>query len=649
MKLFRKYTTIVLMGLALAGSVSLTSCSDDKDEFSTDQYTGDFRLNVWGPSPVARGGELRFLGVGMDKITGVTLPGAGKITDIKVISSTEIRITVPQSAEEGYIIIHGPEGDITSKTLLAFIEPISVDEITPNPVKPGETLTLKGEYLNKIHEVIFSENKVDADAVIPEDEFLTHSRTEISFVVPATAKTGGLILSDADPEMPNWIILDEDVTVIIPMVDNIQNLDTANPGDIVTVKGTNLDLVTAIVMANGEEIEFTYADGVIPFAIPDNACEGPVCLVTESGVEVVAATIGVCQPENLVATPSTELRPGTVVTLTGKNLQMIGSIALPTSGDPVYPEFTIVNNEKLTFTFLPLARSGEAILSLKGGGQVSIALTTAKSEVTTTDRLPAGAKVTINGKNLDLLASISFAGEIAPVTPVSETEATLTIPVTATSGMATLNMTNGENGRWMASIDAPTGAYIISGGNITGDRIATFNLGNASQLADVLVNGQKAQYILDGSTLMVYLPENYGKGTQITLVSADGSQIEYVYDFVNPNAGPEAIWEGSWENSGWGGNQDLAWGGYDWSTVKAGTVLTAVCTPLVGEGEWWCVSFRHGNNWGNLPGDVGAQIDTPEGGMASIVLSQEIIDDLVENGGLVITGDGYTLTKVTLE
>ena len=655
MNIFKKYSMFVLTTLALAGTVALSSCRDDKDEFSTDQYTGDFKLNVWGPCPVARGGELRFLGVGMDKVTAITLPGSGKVTDIKVISDKEIRIVVPQDAEEGYLIVHGPQ-DVTTKTPITFLEPISVDEITPNPVKPGEVLTLKGDYLNLIHEVIFSANKVDEDAVVTEEDFLNHSRQEISLIVPAQAKTGGIILSDADEEMPNRIILDQDITVVLPEVDKIISLDKANPGDVVKVSGSNLDLVEAVVMANGESVDFDYAagegaKGTITFTIPANACEGPVCFITASGVEIVAVNIGECKPEDLKATPATDLLPGTTVVITGKNLQMIATLSLPTAGGLAETPFNLDSNEQLSFEFTAEAQTGNAVLALKGGGELTLALATLKPVITTTEALPAGKSATITGKNLNLVAAITFPGGVkAEVTKAEADQATVVVPVTATSGTATVHITNGESTTWEANVSEPTGAFIISGGEEVGaNRMVEFIIGNPEKLANVVVNKQQVKYILEGDLLMIRLPENYGIGTQIVLTSNDGSSLVYTYDFVNPDAGPTVIWEGSWTNIGWGGNQDLAWGGFDWSTVSAGQTLTAVCTPEVGEGEWWCVSFRHGDGWGNLPGDVGAQIDTPEGGKASFVLTQEIIDDLVANGGLVITGDGYTLTQVTLQ
>lgn len=763
MKIFKKYSLIVLMGLTLAGSAMLSSCNDDKDDFSTDQYTGDVRLNVWGPSPVMRGGELRFLGSGMDKVTAITLPGAGKITDLKLVCSQEVRITVPQDAEEGYLTVHTAQGDIVAKTLLTFLEPLSIDEIKPTTVKPGDTMTVTGNYLNNIHEVLFSADKTNADASVAEEDFISHSRTEISFVVPAEAKTGALILSDANEEMPNWVICDEEITVVTPTVDNIQTFQTANPGDVINIKGENLDLVVAVVMANGEEIEYTFnQDGTITFVLPDNACDGPICLVTASGVEVVAVNIGACQPEDLVATPAEEIRGGQEVVITGKNLQMVSAIALPAVESV---EFTLESNEKIVFTFPAEAQSGDVVMTLKGGGQVSVSLETAKPAVLTTEQLPAGATVTLIGKNLDLLTKITFAGGTeATVEEPTADAAAITVPVTAQSGAATLHMANGESSEWNANIAEPAGAFIIDGpaDESLAGTVVTFTVGNPDKLAAVLVNGESVQFIINGSTLFVNVPNSAGKNTSVVLVSTDGSQLEYLFDFVpatkvamtiwdgmwecagwggnqdlawggfdwttipagavmtiymtpttdgwwcislrhadgwgnipglqeqydTPENGilevtltqevlndiitcnglvvtgdgfimnrievswenslEEAIWTGEWTNSGWGGNQDLAWGGFDWSTVKADSTLRAYCTPI-DPSAWWCISFRHGDGWGNLPGDVGSQIDTPEGGVAEIVLSREVLDDLINNGGLVITGDGYTLTKVTIE
>ena len=84
------------MGLMMVGSMTFSSC-DDGTELDTNQYVKGIALNAFGPSPVARGGELRFIGSNLNQVTAVAIPGCGDITDITVISAEEIRVTVPQT------------------------------------------------------------------------------------------------------------------------------------------------------------------------------------------------------------------------------------------------------------------------------------------------------------------------------------------------------------------------------------------------------------------------------------------------------------------------------------------------------------------------------------------------------------------------
>lgn len=87
MKKYSKYTALLMMCLMLVTSLSFTACNDD--DFDTNQNRGGISLEVFGPCPVARGGELRFIGSGMNQINSVTIPGCDDITDIKVVSTAK--------------------------------------------------------------------------------------------------------------------------------------------------------------------------------------------------------------------------------------------------------------------------------------------------------------------------------------------------------------------------------------------------------------------------------------------------------------------------------------------------------------------------------------------------------------------------------
>ena len=110
----------------------------------------------------------------------------------------------------------------------------------------------------------------------------------------------------------------------------------------------------------------------------------------------------------------------------------------------------------------------------------------------------------------------------------------------------------------------------------------------------------------------------------------------------------QAIWSGEFVCSGWNGNQDLAWGNFDWTTIEAGTKVMFYFKKN-NPGQWGCISLRHGKDWGNLPAPIPGQYDLDEDeGVLSVVFPQNVLDDIIANNGLVITGDNYTLTKVAV-
>nr|WP_298673327.1 hypothetical protein [uncultured Prevotella sp.] len=171
MKINRIKTLLIFVAIALAG-LTFASCSHD--DLNTDQYTGT-KMNVYGPNPVARGGQLRFLGSNMNDVVKITIPGSGDVTDLKHVSDKEVDVTVPQNAEVGYVTLTFKDGTKQiSKTQLTYSEPISIASISPETVNPGDVITIKGEYLNLIHAVIFSNN-----ISIGDSAFIVHSRNEI--------------------------------------------------------------------------------------------------------------------------------------------------------------------------------------------------------------------------------------------------------------------------------------------------------------------------------------------------------------------------------------------------------------------------------------------------------------------------------------
>ncbi len=661
MKTLNKLTAAVMAGLMLISGVTFTSCNDDDDDFSTQQYVGGVTLNVFGPSPVARGGELRFLGSGMKQIQSVTIPGAGDITDINVISDNEIRITVPQNAEPGHVVLHSPKGDITTKTILTFTEPISIEKLSPLSVKPGDELTITGDYLNLISEVIFAD-----DVTVDKKDFTSHSRYEIKLAVPAEAQTGKIILSDG-AEIPNWIYSEDELSVVLPSAETVVDLSAAKPGDVVKVKGVNLDLVEKVVMPNGDEVEFTINGDELSFVLPENASDGAVCMIPASGVKVVIATIGMAEPTDLVAVPATELRAGNTIVISGKNLEVVSEIIFP--GADAATDFTLKADNSIEVVMPAEAVTGDVVLNLLSGKSVTLPIATAKPGdiAYSVASIPVGDMLTVTGKNLDVVARVDFIGGVSAV-PESATsgELTVIVPTTAETGALTFVMANGESVEGPSlEMSFPSCAWLTAvPEKFVKGQIYTLSISNADRLTEVMLNGAKAQYICNASAgeLTIQIPSGLEGIYELKLISDNG---EIAYDIRIVPA----------ETIAYEGPTMLTWGddgrfGIDMSFFKEAKPGDKLKLYFTQNDNWGQVQFNNGA-WGNgsmiFPEIGGAYLNTDNVGGKdvteySLTLTEEVLNDILSNpgdyfglnssynvtgvSGMVIQGSDWNVEKI---
>lgn len=628
-----RLSVLCLAGALLLTGVSFTSCLKG-DDVDTNQYVGGISLNVFGPSPVARGGELRFLGSGMNQVTAVVIPGCADITDINVISDREIRITVPQEAQPGLVTLRTPNGDITTKTELTFTEPISIENFTPATVLPGDELTIEGEYLNLIHEVIFAD-----DVTVTEEDFITHERNMIKLLVPEEAQTGQIILSDGE-ELPNLIYSEEDLVVTLPSVETVVNKENAKPGDVVEINGENLDLVRQMLMPDGTEVEFTVTSPIaIEFILPENASDGDVVVIPASGVKVTAAHLTMAVPTNLVATPAFGLRGGDEIVLTGLNLDVVTSLSFPGVAENVQP--ASLSEKELTVVMPEAAQSGSLILNTKSGKQVSIVIETLKPLVGSYNpsSIPAGESLLINGQNLDLVASVTFGGgQTVAVSSSSASQLSVSVPMEAETGNIVLNMYNGETVEGPSlTVTKPQCCYVMNlPEKVDAGALLELEVANGDKLTQVNVNGSQVQFILRDSKLMISLPaETVGEAT-LELVSSNGS-ISYQIEIVGSMG--TLIYEGPLATGSWANSAQISSNMF--ATAQVGQVITVVVSDLQAGAQG---SFKN-SSWAAIaPGTEYFNID----GNFSLTITQDILTQL-QSGGLIISGQNYTIESVYIK
>ena len=653
-----------MMCLLVVSGFMFTACDDD--DLDTNQFTGGIKLNVFGPCPVARGGELRFIGSGMDQVTGVVIPGCDEITDITVVSNEEITVTVPQDAVEGKVILNTPQGEIETITEITYLEPVSIEDFSPKTVKPGDELVITGEYLNLMRAVIFE------DGVTVEVAEENRTRNEIRVIVPAEAQTGFIgvtdlgIQKDGTPEpngIANEIYSEEELTVTLPAVSQIVELTGKKPGDVVTITGTDLDLVTTVLMPNDSVAEFAYVNEALNITLRDDATDGAIRMLPASGVEVVAANLTMAVPTELAANPATGLRGGNVITITGVDLDVVTNVTFP--GWTEATELDTQSATEITVTMPAAAQSGDIVLNTASGKTATVAIATLKPAVASyspAGGVGAGNNLTISGSDLDLVASVAFTGgaSVSDSMFVSHTatEIVLTVPTSgANTGALTLTMVNGEVVEAPeVAITAPDCAYLPTlPESIEVGTVAQVGIVNGSMLTGVSINGTATQFIYIAATEMLQfnVPADLtGTTCELVLTSSNGQSMTYTLNVVGGGPAETTIWEGEFVLS-WTALQDLSWGGYDFSTVPAGATLIIYYT-LDTSFDYWQLRIAKGNGWSALA-DWSASIGGGsevllEAGTTSYsyTLTANDVNELANDGGLILTGTNLTLTRVAL-
>ena len=450
MKKINKFFTV--LAVALAG-LSLTACSDG-DDLSTDQYGNEVKLNAFGPSPVLRGGTLYFYGANLDQVSEVDLPGADPITSIEVLQSgreSKISITVPaEKCDTGKVVLKTLKGGtITSITSVTYREDIEltkffVGDDEANLVgNVGDVVTIKGDYLNLMHGVIFQ----DKDTV-KEEQFISHDRYTIKVAIPAEAKSGVIKLTDLAAE-PSEIESKEAIVINLPEVTELSP-ETIKAGNVITIKGASLDQIASIEFSGAtvaaEDFKSQSANA-ITVEVPAKAADGEVTLVTKSGVSVPAGSITTVVPTNLSAAPA-PVKNGAEITISGKDLDLVSAITFPNASDA---ECNLkVTATKVTATVPEAAQEGDITLTMANGKTVTVAYTLIKPTVTACNpaSLTAGNKVVVKGTNLDLVASITFPGDepqtVSTFSAQTASAIGLTVPAACAGTGMTLNLKNGS-------------------------------------------------------------------------------------------------------------------------------------------------------------------------------------------------------------
>ena len=611
MKIYRKISVLAMAALVLASG--LTSCGED--DLDTNQYNkSGVNILAFGPMPITRGATMRVTGTKLNNVKEVLFPeGNQKLTpattyikgDFSLQGSEEMTVTIPDQCVPGKLRLVTQSGDtVESASFITFAEEIKVSSIAPNPVHPGDIVTIKGEYVWNIGQVVFFDH-----VVVNAEDFMLNTRNEIQVQVPMEAKTGDVAYNDGSDGAENTVI--ESLTVDAPKATGVSN---AKPefGDEITITGENLDLVATIDFPSVPGVEFTAAeDGKsIKVKVPANTVSGSIVMTSAAGI---TTSVDITVPLATVSStsPVKDVKAGQTITIKGDKLDRIVEILLPAIDEPLVKGDFTQSATQISFVVPEGMGDGKVILIQHENYSVESDKISMYSEAPEYSIWAGSFTIGNWDGGMQELAWGGF--DWSTVKPGQVL--TVYLKPDMSAGWSQIRLGNGS---WQA---LPGTADV---NDLTAEDTKFSVTLTQAMIDEMVANGG---LVICGAYFTV---------TKITL-----SILE------------TTIWSGSTALGGWTGSVgDLSWGGYDWSQVAVGTTLKLYyeVDPSVGY-----INIRFGNgSWVALPSTAGWGNDgnaSPDPSETSIktVLTEADLEQLNNAGGLVICGAGIICKKIVLQ
>ncbi|MCB0635639.1 MAG: IPT/TIG domain-containing protein, partial [Lewinella sp.] len=438
MTLSYRLLAFLFIGLMVSSITIFSSCNkDDDDEGST-----AVELLSFGPSPALRGGELKIIGRNLDRVSAVVLPDNVTVDNFDSQTTTLITLTIPEATVEGHIVLKSLDGDIESISILTISEPIVLTSFSPASVRPGDVLTISGEYLNLITAVIFLDGQV-----VEAADFISQTKEQIEVTVPEAAQSGPVTLSNGE-EIPILVASEDVLEVKLPQVTGISP-NPVKAGSSLTITGTDLDLAQQVI--------FTGADPVTTFSsqsatsivveVPDNAHDGAVKLQAASLLQTQSEDELVMVVPTITSLAPLPVKNGADLTITGTDLDLATSVSFGggTNGTIVsIAETELTVTVPMGATDAPVTVFTAADKNVSSADPVTLVVPTLSSINPTEAQF--GDEITLQGTDLDLVTHVLFTGDVQANVNMATTDmATVNIPVAAQTGPITMVTTNGTN------------------------------------------------------------------------------------------------------------------------------------------------------------------------------------------------------------
>lgn len=222
------------------------------------------------------GDDVTIMGAGLAGATSVNFDGDPAA--FTIVSTAEIRATVPAGAQTGKIRVTTPVASVTSPGDFVVVRPPAIASFAPELGAAGDEVTLTGQYFTGVGSVTFGGVECEAYAVMSDGE--------IRATVPAAAPSGPITVSNAAGAEST----PADFVMVLPPTITYFTPTSGQHGAVVALLGAGFTGLTAVDFGGTPAAGFAViADTVVTAEVAPGTTTGPVTVENAAGAATSAS------------------------------------------------------------------------------------------------------------------------------------------------------------------------------------------------------------------------------------------------------------------------------------------------------------------------------------------------------------------------
>jgi len=402
---------------------------------------------------------------------------------------------------------------------------ITLTAFGPSPALRGGEVKFLGTSLDQVTSIVLPGG-------LEITEIVKTSSTEISILIPQTAKPGLVVLKTPQGDITTKTPL----TFSEPIVIDTFTPATVKAGDILTINGDYLNLIASVTFKTGVVVDsskfVSKTRKKIEVRIPVEAQTGKFILSNgaKTPIQVPTLTDLIVTLPTITSMAPNPVKPETALTINGTNFQLVKSISF--AGSITVTTFT-VNTDKTAITVTVPKNVKEGTIKLTTLSSVDVESTLPLNLISpvitsvTPTLVKNGSTLTISGTNLDLATKVTLSGTVdGVIVTQSATKIDVTVPMTAVDGTVVLSTNSGKTAESAAiTMIKPTFTSFAPLSLVAGDNVTITGTDLDLVKKIVFASGLTVNVTAATATsLSVAVPMAAISG-KITLVTSNGTEI----------------------------------------------------------------------------------------------------------------------------